>query len=209
MRNRLPINLRELIAPMVAEGVVVAGLVVVVGLVMAGVFNPPFPRQLSEVKETFRAAVIVSQIAGYVDPRPRSLAEAKLTGAPTHAQLDRAKEKGLSDLATYFTSPIAKTMVVGLNNVIDAQEDPNQRLLGAGVSSIDFRLAVFDLHGDRAIVKAQITLWASGAQTNPDGNWAEWHTKNDVEVTAQLTKQDSGSWLVTSFRRDFAFGSGP
>jgi hypothetical protein len=196
---------------------IIGGLVVFVAVacvlalaLLSGSASPAFPEEVHRVQDTFHTAMVLSRTAGYVSPERTSLAYATRSALPTSAQLAETKQKAFADLATYFSpAVIVDRLALGVNNAIAAQENPNARLLGAGVSNITYKSVSFDPSGSKATVEAAVTAWAGMAQRNPDGTWVEGNPSNVVNVTAEMVKQISGNWLITTFSWDFAPGSEP
>ena len=189
---------------------VIAGLVVLVAacafLALSGSASQAFLDQVPEVRDTFYSAMVVLRTAGYVNPERRSLASALASSLPTADQLHQAWQKAISDHAKYFASGIAST---GAGNLIAMQEDPNVRLLGGGVSGIDYKSLDFDGTGTRVTVAARITVWWGEADKNPDDSWGCFYASGALDVRAVMAKQASGAWLITELHQDFAPGSEP
>ena len=90
-----------------------------------------------------------------------------------------------------------------------AEANPGFRDLGAGVFGITYRSVAFDPSGSTAKIDARVSVWAAGADRQPDGTWAEYHPEGDLNVHAEMAKYASGDWKMTSMSWDFAPGSEP
>lgn len=160
--------------------------------------------QLTAVRATFANAMLARQQLGVPVPAASGAAAA---GVPTAAQQHQSLVTGQASLARYFSPAAASQQMAALNNVITAERNPQFRMLGAGVSNIQYvNVAVA---GSTATVQADVTTWSRFELQQLQGQWAIAEPSNVLMVTATLAESSNGKWTVTSLQWDFAPGSQP
>jgi hypothetical protein len=179
--------------------------------------------EVARVNETVRDALIADEQLG-IEPSllgsgsgkltsPRPLAEGpnKAPQGKTYskAQAANARRRGEAAIKKHFphaTPSLLAREHLGLDNILKVAVDPNQRILGQGVS--EFRVDSTTISGDEATVSGQATIWSQFEDTQTGDSWGGSTPSSVMDFQAKLAKV-SGQWTVTDYTMRFPDGTGP
>lgn len=178
--------------------------------------------QIAAVKSTFTNG-ITTMVAGATPPvghqaaAQRSQTERGVSIGMSASERAVLLSSQHSALGRYFTPdqlPNAERFVKG---TLAADGDPNFVDLGNGVSKIS--LVSVSVDGSTATVEADVTVWAKSRvrtavkgqarDTAPQGPWLTYNPVNTMRYSAKLTRNASGTWLISSLVGDFLPGQAP
>jgi len=139
------------------------------------------------------------------------------------ADLNQQLDEGSKAIHSIFADEPAARVIKGLNNAIQSQRESGDhfRILGAGVGQIKFDEVTVD--GSSAKVHATVETWcrtqvrqrpieASGTSKPAWAGAEKWvvsEPHNLLDVTASLTEDKTGHWVIADYAWRFASGSGP
>jgi hypothetical protein len=176
--------------------------------VLGGAEGTQFPDLAAQVRDTFTSALTAWETDGYGSPG--TVENNVPPPLPTAAERAQRKEAGYADAEKYFDPSLAAQLKDRVDRSATLQQDPNQRVLGAGIENLDIESVRFDDSGSSATIVATYTHWANSAQQTPGtGLWTVFTPSNDVRVTVTMERQSSGDWVVTDYLGEFINGTGP
>jgi hypothetical protein len=161
-----------------------------------------------QLRDMFTSALTAWETDGYGSPG--TVENNVPPPLPTAAERAQQKEAGYADAEKYFDPNLAAQLKDRVDRSATIQEDPNQRVLGAGIKNLDIKSIRFDDSGSSATIVATYTHWANSAQLTPGTRrWSVFTPSNDVRVTVTMERQPSGDWVATDYLGEFINGTGP
>jgi hypothetical protein len=129
---------------------------------------------------------------------------------PTAADLDRQLAEGTASIHAAFADGPAAPVIAGLNNAVESQRTGGDRLriLGAGIGEITF--SDVTVRGRTARVHALVETWTrTRFRQTATADWMVSEPHNILDVSAELTQDQPGHWIVSAYQWTFTPGGGP
>ena len=127
----------------------------------------------------------------------------------TPAAIEEMVRHGEAHFGALFTRHGYGQQIVVVHNTAEMLRSGHVRILGGGVSHIDY--SSVDVSGATARVQADVTAWQQLAVTDGQGVETTAKPSNVLVVTATLVRAPTAptGWQVDDFRWRFAAGSRP
>jgi hypothetical protein len=118
------------------------------------------------------------------------------------------KTKASSTLSRYFRGQALKDVLKAADSGIDAQANPDFRVLGGGADTMQVSTAeVVDANTLR--LTGTVRMWSSVAQVQSATVVVPASPSNIVDFQATMIRQADGSWAVSDYTWSFHSGSEP
>ena len=127
------------------------------------------------------------------------IGSAKSWARPDAGKIAAIQSAGLVEVESVFAHApkVLEREKNTLKNVVAAQESPNMKFFGAGVSRISYQRV--SVTGNTAEAVSDVDTWSHFAMKDAGGRFQEVCPQNTLVVTTSL-ELSQGQWVVTDLR---------